>query len=136
MTTQGLIIMVVVLIVIVAAFAYDKKKADKTRADYDQQFDGKHVCDFSNIYYTGFIAEDKLVLKDRTKGYLIIDLKQVKKINKRINRGDGSRTIYVLFGDETGKQVENSRKIKPMSSAAADELIDHVLRNTNWIELV
>lgn len=136
MTTQGLIIMIIVLVIVVAAFVYDKKKADNIRADYDKKFEGKHVCDFSNMYYTGFIADNTLVLKERVKGYLIIDLKQVKKISKRVNKADGTRLAYVLFDDANGKKAGDSKNIKPMSPDAADELISHVMNHTDWIELV
>ena len=136
MTPQGLVIMVVVVVGIVCAFVYDKKKADKIRGDYDKRFDGKHVCDFSNIYYNGFIAEDTLVLKDRVKGYLLVDLKKVKMIEKRSANLNGASVIYVLFADENGKKVDDSSKIKPMSPDAADELITNVIKYADWINLV
>lgn len=136
MTPQGLVIMIVVVIGIICAFLYDKKKADKIRGDYDARFEGKHVCDFSNMYYSGYIADNTLVLKDRVKGYLVIDLKKVKMIEKRNGRVNGMRVTNILFGDENGKKVDDSSKIKPMNLEAADELIENVLRHTGWIKLV
>lgn len=135
MTPQGLVIMVVVVVGIVCAFVYDKKKADKIREDYDKRFDGKHVCDFSNIYYNGFIAENTLVLKERVKGYLLVDLKKVKTIRRNTSLVNGVQTTYVAFCDENGKKVDDSSKIKPMSPNAAEELINEVIKHADWITL-
>ena len=64
MTPQGAVIMVIVLVIVVIAFMYDKKKADGIRSDVDKRFEGKHVCDFKDLYYNGYIADNTLVLKE------------------------------------------------------------------------
>lgn len=133
MTPQGIIIVTVFLIILILAFIHDKKKADKIRTEADKRFDGKHVCDFKNMYYSGFIADNTLVLKDFAKGYLQIDLKQVKVIEKRTTKINGVRMTYLLFGDENGKVVENGKKLKAMSPKAADKLVDLIIQNTGWI---
>lgn len=133
MTPQGFVIVAVFLILLVLGFIYDKKKADRIRSGYDKRFNGKHVCDFKNIYCTGFIADDTLVIKERVRGYLIIDLKMVKIVYKSTYVVNATRMANVRFIGENGKEVGDSSKIKQMSPKAADELIEHVLRHAQWI---
>ena len=133
MTPQDLVITVVVVLVVLA-FLYDKKKADKIRAEVDQRFEGKHVCDFKDMYYSGYIADNTLVLKERAKGSLQIDLKKVKSIYSDTVRLNGVLMASVGFYDENGKAVGDSGKIKQMSPKAADKLIDLVIEHANWIE--
>lgn len=135
MTPQGAVIMVIVLVIVVIAFMYDKKKADGIRSDVDKRFEGKHVCDFKDLYYNGYIADNTLVLKERVKGYIIIDLTKVKMIEKRVMKTDGGRLASVLLADENGKQVEGSRDIKPMSPDAVDQFIEIIMQHANWIQL-
>lgn len=134
MTPQGLVIIVVLVALAVLGFLYDKKKADKIRSEVDQRFEGKHVCDFKDRYYSGYIADDTLVLKERVKGYLQIDLKKVKSIYSNVVRLNGVLMASVGFYDENGKAVGDSGKIKQMSPKAADKLIDLVIEHANWIE--
>ena len=134
MTPQGLVITVVLVVLTVLAFLYDKKKADKIRAEVDQRFEGKHVCDFKDMYYSGYIADNTLVLKEHAKGYLQIDLKKVKSIYSDTVRLNGVLMASVGFYDENGKAVGDSGKIKQMSPKAADKLIDLVIEHANWIE--
>lgn len=134
MTPQGAVIVAVFLVLLVLAFLYDKKKADKIRSDVDQRFDGKHVCDFKNIYYSGYIADNTLVLKERVKGYLQIDLTKVKTISYNRVKINGVFVANIWFYDENGKSVGDSSKIKQMSPNAANKLIDLVMEHANWIE--
>ena len=135
MTPQGIVIIGIVLVIIVVAFMYDKKKADGIRSDVDKRFEGRHVCDFNDIYYSGYIADNTLVLKERVKGYIIIDLTKVKIIEKRIAKTDGGRLANVLLADANGKQVEGSKDIKPMSPDAADNFIEIIMQHATWIQL-
>ncbi|MBD5545541.1 MAG: hypothetical protein HDR01_15180 [Lachnospiraceae bacterium] len=134
MTPQGIVITVVMVALVVLGFLYDKKKADKIRAEVDQKFEGRHVCDFKDMYYSGYIADDTLVLKERVRGYLQIDLKKVKGAYSNRVRLNGVFMASVWFYDENGKAVGDCRKIKQMSPRAADKLIDLVIKHANWIE--
>ena len=134
MAPQGLAALVIVPIVVVAAFLYDKRKADQYRAAVDKKYEGRHVCDFKNIYYAGYIADNTLLLKERVKGYLQIDLTKVKEISYNTTRVNGVYTTYVFLKDENGKAVGDSKRIKAMSPKAADELIDLIIQNAGWIE--
>ena len=135
MKPQGIVIVVIILIIVGLASIHDKKKADKIRAEVDKKFEGRHVCDFKNIYYSGYIADNTLVIKVYAKGYLQIDLEKVKVIEKRTTRMNGVPMTYLIFGDENGKAVENGKKLKAMSPKAADELLDLIIKNTEWIRL-
>ncbi len=134
MTPQGAVIVAVFLVLAVLVSLYDKKKADKIRSEVDQKFEGRHVCDFKDMYYSGYIADNTLVLKERVKGYLQIDLKKVKSIYSNVVRLNGVLMASVGFYDENGKAVGDSSKIKQMSPRAADKLIDLVIEHANWIE--
>lgn len=134
MTPQGVVITAVLLVLVVLGFLYDKRKADKIRAEVDRRFDGKHVCDFKNMYYSGYIADNTLVLKERVKGYLQVDLTKVKTISSNRVRINGVFMASVWFYDENGKAVGDSKKIKQMTPEAAEKLINLVLEHANWIE--
>ena len=134
MTPQGLVITVVLVVLTVLAFLYDKKKADKIRAEVDQRFEGKHVCDFKDMYYSGYIADNTLLLKERVRGYLQVDLKKVKGADSNRVRLQGVLVASVWFYDENGKAVGDCSKIKQMSPRAADKLINLVIEHANWIE--
>ncbi|MCM1161772.1 MAG: hypothetical protein NC412_11155 [Roseburia sp.] len=133
MTPQGAVIVAVFLIIAVLAFLYDKKKADKIRAEVDQKYDGKHVCDFKDMYYSGYIAEDMLVLKERVRGYLQIDLKKVKSISYSRVRLNGVSLATMYFYDENGRAVGDSSKMKQMSPRAAEKLMNLVTEHASWI---
>lgn len=134
MTPQGVVITAVLVVLAVLGFLYDKKKADKIRAEVDQKFEGRHICDFKDMYYSGYIADNTLVLKERVRGYLQIDLKKVKSVYSNMVRLNGVFLASVWFYDENGRAVGDSSKIKQMSPRAADKLIDLVTEHANWIE--
>lgn len=134
MTPQGAVITAVFLVIVVLAFLHDKKKADKIRSEVDQKFDGKHVCDFKDMYYSGYIADNTLVLKELLKGYLQIDLTKVKAIYCSRVRLNGVYMSHIYFYDENGKQVGDSSKIKQMTPRAANKLANLVMEHANWIE--
>lgn len=128
MTPQGFIIMAVVVIIVIIAFMYDNKKAKKIRDGIDSQFNGKHTVDFSN----GYIADNTLVIKDRVKGYVVINLTQVKKVSMRVQSG----AAWISFYDENDKQIKESKKLKSMFPGAAKEILTAVCENANWIQWV
>ncbi|MBD5545554.1 MAG: hypothetical protein HDR01_15260 [Lachnospiraceae bacterium] len=86
------------------------------------------------MYYSGYIADNTLVLKEFTRGYLQIDLTKVKSVFYNRVRLNGVYMANVGFYDENGKEVGDSRKIKQMSPKAADKLLDLVMEHANWIE--
>ncbi len=134
MTPQGAVIAAVMVLLAVIGFVYDKRKADKIRSEVDRKFDGRHVCDFKDMYYSGYIADNTLLLKERVKGYLEIDLTKVKTISSNRVRINGVFMASVWFYDENGKAVGDCKKIKQMTPRAAEKLINLVLEHANWIE--
>ena len=133
MTPQGAVFVSILLVVLVLAFFYDKKKADKIRAEIDQKFDGKHVCDFKSMYYSGYIADNTLVLKERVRGYLLIDLTKVTKICSSTVHINGVPMTNIWFYGEDGKTVGDSNKIKQMSPRAANKLINLIIEHVDGI---
>lgn len=130
MTPQGIVIVAVILIVLAAAFIYDKKKADRIRKEIDGQTAGKHTADFKH----GYVADNKLYLKNRVKGYIEIDLTNAATAG--INRDINNKFFYwPMIYDKNGKSLMGSMfDIHEMTYDSAAEIIDAVCESCSWIE--
>lgn len=129
MTPTGFVMVVAFLVIAVAAFLHDKKKASGKSAEIDAKFAGKHVADFLN----GYLADNTLFIKDWAAGYFMIDLTKVKNISL-VRMKTVTRPTIMSFVDENGKAVDDSSKLKYISGKTVDMILSAIYEHCDWIE--
>ncbi|MDE7390623.1 MAG: hypothetical protein K2M82_06765, partial [Lachnospiraceae bacterium] len=121
---------------IIVGFLVDRNKSNKIRNEVDSQFEGRHTADFN----LGYIADNKLMLKHRVKGYVQVDLTKARYVALLYNTGASGGIklkhgdAWIRFYNEKGLPLSGFKVTDRYYAPHAEEAVQVILNTCSWIE--